>query len=118
MKWKHWLRRFGYALNGWRYAVRTERNVQIHLIVTGVVLAFSIGLPVTQTEFFIVLTMIALVLSLEMVNTAVEHVVDSLTVDHYEWAKRAKDVAAGAVLLAAVVSFVIGLMIFLPYLFS
>ena len=71
-------------------------------------------LHVSMVEWCILLLTISLVLVLEMVNTAIERAVDLVTKDYYELAKIAKDVAAGAVLVASMFSVVLGVLIFLP----
>lgn len=72
---------------------------------------------ITKIEWMICLILFALVLSLELVNTAIESVVDLASPDIHPLAKLSKDAAAGAVLISAIISAVIGLMIFIPYIF-
>lgn len=86
----------------------------IHYSALGLVVVFGITLNISITEWCICLILCALVISLEMVNTAVEAVVDLVTRDQKRRAKLAKDTAAGAVLIAAVTAAVIGGIIFLP----
>ncbi len=109
---------FYYALMGLGWAVAKERNMQIHLLfVIGVVMS-SIILGVTLGEVIALSIVITLVLVTEMLNTALEKLVDLTTGDQYHpLAKVVKDVAAGAVLLAALNSIIVGLIIFLPKLF-
>ena len=83
----------------------------ILVIICGFIFHLSI------TEWLICILLFALVISLELVNTAIEAVVDLCSPDYHELAKYAKDVAAGSVLISAIASVVIGLIIFIPKLF-
>lgn len=93
-----------------------ERNMQIHCVFTGLVVLFGILLRISATEWCICLALFGLVIGLELVNTAIEAVVDLVTDEFRPLAKRAKDAAAGAVLAAAAMAAAAGLIIFLPRL--
>lgn len=108
------IRSFRYAFEGIIAGLKTERNLMIHYSALGLVVVFGITLNISITEWCICLILCALVISLEMVNTAVEAVVDLVTRDQKRRAKLAKDTAAGAVLIAAVTAAIIGGIIFLP----
>jgi len=103
---------FNNAIEGLTHAVKTQRNFQIH-VGTGVgVLLLSTIFGVGRTEFLILLLTISFVIAAEMLNTAVELVID-LTKDHFHpMARAAKDVAAGAVLVSAVSAVCVGCVIF------
>lgn len=105
---------FQYAFEGIIAGLKTERNMLIHYSALGLVVAFGITLKISVTEWCICLILCALVISLEMVNTAVEAVVDLVTREQKRRAKLAKDTAAGAVLIAAITAVVIGGIIFVP----
>ena len=107
-------RSFGYAFEGIFTCIRNERNMKIHVAVTlrVIIAGFILGLSVT--EWCICLGLFGLVMALELVNTAVEAVVDLVTAKRHPLAKIAKDTAAGAVLIAAIMAAVIGLLIFVP----
>ena len=107
------IRSFGYAFCGIVTACK-EQNFKSHLISAVIVLIAGYFTGLTRIEWFIVLILIALVLSLEMMNTAIELVVDLASPNIHPLAKQAKDIAAGAVLVFAVFSAIIGLLIFLP----
>lgn len=107
---------FGYAFQGIFDTVRKERNIKIHLFATVCVIIAGILLHITKAEWITCLILFGLVISLELVNTAIESVVDLVTEERRPLAKRAKDAAAGAVLVSAIFAAVIGLMIFIPYL--
>ena len=103
-----------HALDGIAYTASHERNFRIEIMAACLVTVFSYFLHVSVIEWCILLLTISLVLVLEMVNTAIERTVDLVTKDYYELAKNAKDVAAGAVLVASMFSVVLGILIFLP----
>lgn len=107
---------FRYALKGIVYAFVTERHMMIHSLMAIIVIFCGYYFHVNKFEWLILLLVIAMVLTLEMVNTAIEKVVDLVTDDYHVLAKYAKDVAAGAVLLASLFAIVIGCIIFIPYI--
>lgn len=96
------LRSFHHAFEGIIYATRTERNMRVHFLIAALVLVATLVLRLDRYYVVATITLIALVLSLELMNTAIESIVDLLTVAHHPLAKTAKDAAAGAVLVAAV----------------
>lgn len=105
---------FGYAFAGIFACVRKERNMKIHCCMAALVVIAGVILQISRTEWYICLILFGLIMALEMVNTAVEAVVDLVTEERRPLAKLAKDAAAGAVLIAAIMSAVIGLIIFVP----
>lgn len=107
---------FGYAFEGIWTGIHKERNMKIHCLAIICVTLAGTLFHITPTEWCICLLLFALVASLELVNTAVEAVVDLVTEEKKPLAKIAKDTAAGAVLFAAIVSVIIGCIIFVPYL--
>lgn len=106
---------FGYAFEGIWTGIRKERNMKIHCIAIIAVTCAGTLFHITQVQWCICLLLFALIASLELVNTAVEAVVDLVTEEKKPLAKIAKDTAAGAVLFSALVSVIIGIIIFLPY---
>ena len=90
------------------------RNLIIDLGFLITVVLGGIFFNISYTEWLVCLVFIALVISLEMVNTAIEETVDLITKEYNELAKHAKDVSAGAVLFSAIVSFIVGCVIFIP----
>lgn len=105
---------FGYAFEGILTGIRKERNMRIHTAAMILVVFFGTVLGLSATEWCICLVLFGLVMALELVNTAVEAVVDLVTEERKPLAKIAKDTAAGAVLIAAIMAAVIGYIIFLP----
>lgn len=106
---------FKYAWAGICYAFITQRNFRIHTTMTAIALSLGIFLQVSGVEMAIVVLTCALVMVLELLNTALESVVD-LTVgqSYHELAKIAKDCAAGAVMIAAIAALLVGGFILLP----
>ena len=119
-KEKHTLRAlvksFKYAITGVFTALRICRNLKIHYLMSVIAIAAGFYFEITKLEFAVILLTITQVICLEMVNTALEHVVDLLTEKRHILAMIAKDVAAGAVLISAIVAFVVGALVFGPYL--
>jgi len=95
------LQSFNHAFQGLVYSVRHQRNMRIHLAVALVVLIASVFLNVSRTELAVLFIAITFVLLAEMVNSAIESVVDIITDEFDPRAKAAKDIAAGAVLVSA-----------------
>jgi diacylglycerol kinase len=115
---KSLIKSFGYAFSGLRHAVKYNRNLKIHFIVAIIVIFFSILFHVSLYEKAILGVMILLVISSEMINTAIEEMVNLITSEHRKEAKIAKDVAAGMVLVTAMGSVIVGIFVFLPYVFN
>ena len=107
---------FGYAFQGIFNTIRTERNIKIHCAAAILVTIFGIWLQISKTEWMICFILFGLILALELVNTAVEATVDLFTEERKPLARKAKDAAAGAVLIAAIFAVVIGILIFIPKL--
>lgn len=112
------MRPFRVACEGILHAIRTERNMRLHLLSAMLVFIFAIWLQPTKLETLILLGWVIAVLSLELVNTAIERTVDLVTTDFHPLAKRAKDVAAGAVLVASIGAAMTAVVIFGPRLWN
>ncbi len=111
-------RSFSYAFQGWAYVLRTQRNAWIHTFVTLVVLALAFWLRLPRGEWAILLLTLMAVWMAELINTALESVVDLTMPDPHPLAKIAKDVAAAAVLVGALGAVLIGLLILGPPLWQ
>jgi diacylglycerol kinase (ATP) len=103
---------FNYAFEGIIHVLRTQRNMRIHFLVAAAVLVAAIAIGVTRLELIALMISIAFVLIAEMINTAIEGAVDVSTTSFDPNAKLAKDIAAGAVLIATVNAVVIGYLVF------
>lgn len=103
---------FHYAFAGILYAVRTQPNMRVHLVIAALVLVATLLLRLERIYVIAIVITIVIVLALELMNTAIEAVVDLLTVAHHPLAKTAKDAAAGAVLVATIGAVVVGYLAF------
>ena len=108
------IKSFGYAGRGIRLVCGSEPNMKIHIVISFIVIVCGFLFSISLTEWMLCLLCIGLVLGMEMMNTAIENVVDLVTPDFHSLAGRAKDAAAGAVLICSIISAIIGLMIFVP----
>lgn len=108
------LKSFGFAFAGINAAIRAERNMRIHLVISLFVILAGVWLSITPIEWMFVLFAIGGMIALEMINSAIERIVDLVTEEYHSLAKAAKDMAAGAVLVYAIMSVIIGFIIFLP----
>lgn len=107
---------FKYAIEGLITAFRDQPNLILQLCITLIVLSLGFYFQITKAEWLIISLTIGFVLAFELTNTALEEIVDSFTDKVHPSAKKAKDVAAAAVLIASLTAAIIGLIIFLPYL--
>jgi diacylglycerol kinase (ATP) len=112
MKVKKLIDSFNYAIEGIIYAIRTQRNMKIHMLVTIMVLTASFFFDLSKVELLIITITITLVIVSEMINTAVECAIDATTNFYHPLAKIAKNVAAGAVLVTAINSVLVAYVIF------
>jgi diacylglycerol kinase len=108
------IKSFAYAFKGIFIAFKTQHNIWIHSLAIIVVLTAGFIFKLNLQEWSLVVLAIGLVLVTEMINTAIEWLVDLLSPEYKEKAGLIKDVAAGAVLIAAVISVIIGIIVFLP----
>lgn len=103
---------FNYAIEGLIYTVRTQRNMRIHMIAALLVLSGCFFYDLTKMELLVITITITMVLVGEMINTAIEFAIDATTNYYHPLAKLAKNVAAGAVLVTAINSVLVGYIIF------
>jgi diacylglycerol kinase len=112
------LRSFGYAFEGVAYILRTQRNARIEAAVGIAAVLIAAWLGIANVEWAVLLLTIAFVLGLEWINTALELAVSLASPERHPSAKAAKDVAAACVLLGAVVSVLVGLLLFAPHILA
>jgi diacylglycerol kinase (ATP) len=103
---------FNFALEGLIHVLRTQRNMRIHFAIAIAVLVVGLFIGVNRLELIALLLAIAFVLIAEMINSAIEHAIDVATTSFDPLAKLAKDIAAGAVLIASVNAIAIGYLVF------
>ena len=108
------IRSFGYALKGIKAVFGKEANMNIHLIMTTLVIICGFVFSISITEWMLCIGCFGLVISLEMLNSAIENLVDLVSPEKHELAGKVKDIAAGAVLVAAICAAIVGLIIFVP----
>lgn len=114
MKKYRFVRSLLFALQGVRQVFMTEANMRIHLVLTVLVIICGFIFKISVTEWMFCLMSFGWVISMEMMNTAIEKYVDFVTPEFHTAAGHAKDIAAGAVLISALFAAIVGLVIFVP----
>lgn len=112
MRLRNPLNGFKYAAEGVVHVFRTQRHMKFHFLIMALVLLLGLVWEIERWEMLILLFSISMVLVAEMLNTAVEALVDLVTQSYHPLAKFAKDIAAGAVLIAAVNALAVGFLLF------
>lgn len=107
---------FSCAIAGLIYCIKTEKNMKIHILATIIAVIVALVVKLNYTEWGLLILTIFMVLVAETVNTAVEKTVDLVTTEYHPLAKLAKNLAAGAVLLAAIGSLLMAVVIFGPHI--
>ncbi len=114
---KEFIDSFRFALQGIRWAWKGQNfRVQVCIALAVIALAYTMG--ITRTEWLVILVFVGGVPALELVNSAIEEMVNLASPDFNPLAGRIKDMAAGAVLFFSIFAFVVGLVIFLPYVMA
>jgi diacylglycerol kinase len=108
------IRSIGFACNGLKRCFAAEANFKIHVLLGIITILMGIGLHISTAEWLVVLICFALVLMIEMINTAIEKLCDVVQPTLHPGIKFVKDISAGAVLVAAMVSLTCGIIIFSP----
>lgn len=111
---KKLIKSFEYAFNGIKETIKSESNMKIHILIMFLVIVAGIILRIEKIEWIICIILFGLVIASEIFNTALENIVDLVTEEQNEKARMAKDAAAGSVLVIAIVSIIIGCIIFIP----
>ena len=115
---KKFFHSFTYPIKGLKYAYRNEQNLAVDVGISLLVLIAGVIFKLEKTEWLVVIFTIGAVISLELINTAIEAVVDMVTEEYHPLAKVAKDTSAAAVFVIAIVAAIVGLIIFLPKVIS
>lgn len=115
---KKFFHSFTYPIKGLKYAYRNEQNLAVDVGISLLVLIAGVIFKLEKTEWLVVILTIGAVISLELINTAIEAVVDMVTEEYHPLAKVAKDTSAAAVFIIAIVAAIVGLIIFLPKVIS
>lgn len=111
---KQELKSFGYALNGLLIACKEEKHLRFHFVIAVLAIVLSWLFNLSHAEWALVILSIGLVIVAEMANTAIERLVDLCQPDFLPLAGKIKDMAAGAVLVASIISLVVGGLVFIP----
>lgn len=111
---KKFINSFKYPFSGLRYAYKNEQNLAVDIGIAVLVIVLGFLFKISIDEWAILAITVGLVISFELINTAIEATVDLVTEEYHPLAKVAKDTSAAAVLILAIVSIVEGLIIFLP----
>lgn len=117
-EWAKFIAGFRYAFRGLWYALRTQRNARVHVGIAILAILLGVVLHISAIEFAMIFVAITGVFIAEMFNTVFELCIDLASPDYNPLAKIAKDVAAGAVLLSAMLSVAIGVFIFGPHIWN
>jgi len=107
---------FAHAGAGLLFLLKSEPHARVHLLATTLVIVGAIALDVTRQDWLWLILAITLVWVFEAMNTAIEHLCDIVSPQHSQSVKQAKDLAAGAVLIAAIAAVIIGITVFYPYI--
>ena len=118
MPLRQWIKSANFAIEGILHGARHQRHLRYHFFSAAIVLFTAYLLGLSRSEFLLISLAVIIVLSAEMLNTAIEAVVDLLSPEYAEKARIAKDIAAGAVLITAFGAAVIGYVILFPYMRS
>lgn len=114
VKTKKLINSFKYAIEGIIASFKTERNMKLHILAMTIVILLGIAVKLSKLEWIICIILFAIVIAGELFNTAIETTVDIAMPYRNEKAKLAKDISAGAVLIIAIASLIIGVIIFVP----
>lgn len=106
-----------YALKGFLLLIKTEPSIQVQLAISIVMTFVGFYFNINATEWMFQIFAIGLIMSLEGINTAIEAIADFVHPDFHKKIGTIKDIAAGAVFIAALIAIAIGLIIYIPYLF-
>lgn len=115
---KQRLKSFRHASNGFRILIKEEHNARVHILAALLVSITGLTLQINQTEWYVIIILIGWILSMELLNSAIENICDLVSPEHNMFVKKAKDLAAAAVLVSAVAAVIIGASIFLPKLLT
>lgn len=110
------LKSFSHAFNGLKILIKEEHNARIHMFATIVVVMAGFVFKISVNEWFAVLFAIGFVMTVEIINTAIENMADIVSPEKDKRIKKIKDLSAAAVLISALTALVIGLIIFIPKL--
>ncbi len=115
---KNRIKSFAYAFNGLKILLKNEHNARIHLITAICVVILGFVFHISHAEWIVIIFTIGFVFAMEIVNSSIEYLADHISPDYSEQIKKVKDLSAAAVFVAAISAAVIGLLVFIPKLFT
>ena len=115
---KRLIKSFGHALQGLKLLFSSQRNAVIHLLLMFCAIVMGFMFPISNSEWIMIIFCSALVIAAEAFNTALEKMADAIHPDKHDGIGNAKDLAAGSVLIMAIAALIVGIIIFLPKLYS
>ncbi len=107
-----------HAFNGLVVLFQEEKNARIHLVIAAIVVCSGIFFKITAIEWMLLLLAITAVIAMELVNTALENMIDFVSIEEHPKIKKTKDLAAASVLVFALLASIIGLIVFVPHVRS
>lgn len=107
------LKSFKNAWCGLMSPFKYEKNLRFHFVIANLIVLFAYYFGISKTEWAVLIITISMVIAAELINTAIENAVNTATLEYSDFAKKAKDTAAGAVLFIAIVSVIVGIVLFL-----
>lgn len=113
---KRFLDSFKYSFEGLAYAYLNEQSMFLHFIASGLVILMGLYFKITITEWILTFVMIGIVMGTELLNTAIEAVVDLVSPEKHYLAKIAKDTASASVFIYSLIAAIVGLMVYVPYI--
>jgi len=108
------LKSFKYAINGLKILILEEHNARLHLLATIIVIIAGVYFKISSVEWLIILLTIGFVFAMEAINSSIENLADFVSPNKHPLIKKVKDLAAGGVLISAIIAFIIGGVIFIP----
>lgn len=112
------IKSFGYAFNGLRILIREEHNARIHVFATITVVLAGFYFDISMIEWIAISLSIGFVISLEIINSAIENIADFISPEKNDAIKKIKDLSAAGVLISALTALIIGLIVFIPKIFA
>ena len=113
---KKFIKSLGFAVRGLRFSLQEQLNIKIQIAAALFVTSLSVYYNISRSEWIAVLGAIGIVIGFEMMNTAIEDIVDFVSPGFHPAAGKIKDIAAGAVLFVSVIAAIIGIIVFYPYI--
>lgn len=111
---KYWFKKFFYAFRGLFSSIREEKSMVVHLILSFIVIAISIGLKISINSWIPIIMSIGFVISTELINTSLENIVDMVSFEYNINVQKIKDTAAAATLIVAISALAVSLFVFVP----